>query len=387
MTLAAPLHKRKIAFVATTPFVVNAFLRTHILALSQKYDVTLFVNTDAYPLVDDVAAAVDVRHIPIARKIAPLQDLTALFRLYQGFRALGPDVVHSITPKAGLLAMMGSALARVRLRFHTFTGQVWATKSGLSRSLLKNIDRITAACATRVFADSSSQCRFIERETVARPGTVSVLGEGSMAGVDLGRFHPDKAARRELRASLNVADEETVFLFVGRIVRDKGVFDLIEAFASASDGHQNWQLWLVGPDEEGLETQLRQRAADSGSAVQWFGATMEPEAYFAASDLFVLPSYREGFGSVIIEAAACGLPTVAYGIDGVVDAIVDGQTGLLVSRGDIAELSQTMRALGEDPDRRISLGNQALARAQAEFSSEAVCHAWLDFYSANLDGA
>ena len=206
--------KHSLVFVATTPFAVNAFLRTHLLALAERYEVTLCVNTAAYPLAEDVAGAVRVCHIDIARKIAPWQDLRALFQLLRIFRRIRPTVVHSMTPKAGLLAMLAGWLALVPWRFHTFTGQVWANKTGARRTLLKGGDRLIALFSSRVFADSASQCRFLEGEGVVRRGGVCVLGQGSVAGVDLQRFRSDPVARTALRTEAGVADDVPVFLFV-----------------------------------------------------------------------------------------------------------------------------------------------------------------------------
>jgi glycosyltransferase involved in cell wall biosynthesis len=376
--------KDSLVFVATTPFAVNAFLRSHLLALAKTHEVTLCVNTTAYPLVDDVARAVRVRHVDIARKIAPWQDLRALFQLLCCFREVRPATVHSLTPKAGLLAMLAGWLARVPWRFHTFTGQVWATRTGATRALLKGIDRLIAMCASQMFADSASQCRFLEDEGVVRRGGVTVLGQGSVAGVDLARFRPDPAARAALRTETGVADAVPVFLFVGRLVRDKGVFDLVEAFVALSALHGLWELWMVGPDEDGLQATLKAEGERLGGRIRWFGPTPMPERYMAAADVFVLPSYREGFGSVIIEAAACGIPSIAYRIDGVIDAIVDGRTGLFVDKGDVIGLSDAMNRLGTESSTRKILGEAAHLRAASEFSSASVCTAWLDFYSSVL---
>lgn len=373
-------RQARLLFVATTPFAVNAFLRTHLLALAEIHEVTLCVNTTAYPLVDEVARAVRVRHIDIARKIAPWQDLRALFQLLRCFREIRPATVHSLTPKAGLLAMLAGWLARVPWRFHTFTGQVWATRTGAARALLKGIDRLIALCASQVFADSASQCRFLEDEGVVRRGGVTVLGQGSVAGVDLARFRPDPAARAALRTETGVADAVPVFLFVGRLVRDKGVFDLVEAFATLNARHGQWELWMVGPDEEGLQASLQAEGEQHGARIRWFGPTPTPERYMAAVDVFVLPSYREGFGSVVIEAAACGIPTIAYRIDGVVDAIVENHTGCFVAKGNVEELAQAMERLGSDPEMLSDLGEAAHRRAVEDYSSSTVSAAWLAFY-------
>ncbi len=299
-------------------------------ALADRYPVTLCVNRSLYPLSDEIDPRIRVVDFPIVREVSLLKDLQALLFLVSWLRAERIAAVHSITPKAGLLAMLAARLAGVRLRHHTFTGQVWATKSGMARFLLKACDRMIVGAATQVFADSPSQCRFLTDENVVGPGGISVLGPGSIAGVDMDRFRPDAKVRQQLRAELNAPEDLCVFLFMGRLTRDKGIYDLIEAFATTAATNPRVELWLVGPDEERLQQQCEPRGPRGTGRVRWFGQTSRPERYMASADVLVLPSYREGFGSVVIEAAACAVPTVGYRIDGLIDAVVEDRTGVLV---------------------------------------------------------
>jgi glycosyltransferase involved in cell wall biosynthesis len=377
--------KQTIVFLATTPFAVNAFLRAHIAALSPVYRIMLCVNTHAYPLSEDVRTNAEVLHVDFARKIAPWQDLKALTQLLMIFARISPHAVHSITPKAGLLGMSAAWLMRIPLRCHTFTGQVWATRRGIDRWLLKQFDKLIALFSTQVFADSQSQCRLLESENIAQKGHISVLGPGSIAGVDVGRFHPDADVRQTERAAADTLASSTVFLYVGRLARDKGVFDLLAAFSKVAAMNGRVELWMVGPDEEGLLAQLVDMAAGRNCGrVRWCGATAQPERYMAAADIFVLPSYREGFGSVIIEAAACGVPSIAYRIDGVVDAVIEDQTGVLVSLRDIEALAAAMQDLAVNNEKRCALGERARMRVEKEYSSATVTTAWLAFYEREL---
>ncbi|MEQ1847358.1 MAG: glycosyltransferase, partial [Nitrospira sp.] len=180
-----------ICFVATTPFVVNAFLLTHLEAMADQYSVTLCVNCSAYPLSDRIDSRIRVVDFKIAREISVVRDAWAFLFLLSLFRAEKFSAVHSITPKAGLLAMLAARFAGIRFRHHTFTGQVWACRKGCVRFLLKALDRVIVHIASQVFADSLSQCRFLEEERVVEPGGISVLGPGSISGVDLRRFRPD----------------------------------------------------------------------------------------------------------------------------------------------------------------------------------------------------
>lgn len=153
--------RKKIIFVATTPFVVNPFLSAHLIALAKSFRVALCVNLHAYPLAPELNAHIDVIHVAFERKIHPFKDLKSLLHLWWIFISESPDAVHSITPKAGLLAMLAAFFSGVGFRFHTFTGQVWANNRGFSRRLFKAIDRLIIRLASQTFADSPSQCRFL----------------------------------------------------------------------------------------------------------------------------------------------------------------------------------------------------------------------------------
>jgi glycosyltransferase involved in cell wall biosynthesis len=374
---------RSVCFVATTPFVVNPFLTPHMNALANTLRVSLCTHLGAYPLTDRLDARVAVFDVPLARQIAPVADLRALWRLLRIFRAQHFDAVHSITPKAGLLAMLAAWLAGIPHRHHTFTGQVWATRRGWRRMLLRAMDRLIVAAATRVFADSPSQSRFLEVEQVAAPGAVAVLGRGSICGVDGNRFRPDDEARRHLRESLGTPADACVFLFVGRVTHEKGIGDLVDAFNRAFARESAVELWVVGPDEEHLQEELQQ-ATIIGPQIRWLGPTFEPERYMAAADVLTLPSHREGFGMVIIEAAACGLPAIAYRIDGIIDAVVDGHTGQLVPPGSVPELAGQLARMAADPDARREMGRRARERASRDFSQREVTAAWVAFYATVL---
>lgn len=328
-------------------------------------------------------ASIPARFVPvdIERKIALLKDSHALLVLLRLFNTKRFYVVHSVSPKAGLLAMVAACIARTPVRLHIFTGQVWATRRGFSRWFLKTLDKILASCATHLLADSPSQRQFLIDEGVVKPERITVLAQGSISGVDVQCFIPDAVARGEVRAELAIPDEAVVFLYLGRLNRDKGVLDLARAFARLAVDHSQAHLLIVGPDEGRLESLLLQACANCPDRLHRVGYTDTPQRYMAAADVFCLPSYREGFGTVIIEAAAVGLPAIGSRIYGVTDAIVEHETGLLFPPGEVDALVTAMIALTTDAPLRQRLGMQARARAIREFSSEVVVKAWLDFYA------
>ena len=373
--------KPSVCLVVASEMTVTAFLLSHMRALSRKYDVSVVANTQNPNFPGQYG--LDVRVIPVAvrREIRPVADLRALLALMRIFRREQFDLIHSVTPKAGLLAMLAGWMAGTPVRSHIFTGQVWVTRKGPMRWLLKTMDRLLARAATHLLADSFSQRDFLIREGVVEPKKISVLAKGSISGVDVERFRPDAEARAGVRASLALAEGDLLFMFLGRLNRDKGVPELAQAFSRLPE---QCHLALVGPDEEGMAEGIRAWAGDAASRVHLVGPTIEPWRFLAAADVFCLPSHREGFGTSAIEAAACGVPAVATRIYGLTDAVVEGETGLLVPPGDVDALAGAMRRLAEDVELRRRLGEQARERAIRDFSSEQVTRAWMDYYSALL---
>lgn len=359
---------------------VKAFLKEQIIALSKRYDVTLVVNTALPDFAGQNGLSIKVIPLAIERSIHPVSDLSALFRLLRIFRRHRFDLIHSVTPKAGLLAMLAGKMAGVRFRVHTFTGQVWATRHGLSRMILKSMDRLLAWSATHLLADSGSQRQFLIDQGITRAEKLSVLADGSISGVDTERFRPDSTVRSENRKQLQIADDAVLLLFLGRLNRDKGVLDLAAAFASVAATVSRLHLLLAGPDEGGLRERIKHIDAAFSDRLHFIDYTDRPESCFAAADIFCLPSYREGFGSVIIEAAACGVPAIGSNIYGISDAICDGETGVLFKAGSVGELSRAIERIASDPEQRHAMGEAALKRARNDFPIKRLVQAWLDYY-------
>jgi glycosyltransferase involved in cell wall biosynthesis len=373
----------RLCYVVSSAITVKAFLLEHIRAAADRYDVAVVANTGERGALRALGVPVDITPVGIERRVAPAADLAALARLARFFRRSRFDLVHSVTPKAGLLAMLAAALARTPVRVHTFTGQVWATRGGAARAALKGFDRLIAALATHLLADSASQREFLVAEGVATAAKIGVLARGSVCGVDAARFRPDAGARARVRAEAGIPPDAVLFLYLGRLARDKGLIDLAHAFSGIGEA---WLL-LVGPDEESLVPEIRAACGAAGARLRLAGYTDCPEEFMAAADVFVLPSYREGFGSVVIEAAAAGVPAIGTRIYGVSDAIVDGETGFLVPAREPALLGERMRELAADAALRRRLGEAARARAVRDFSMAELTRATLAYYEERLGEA
>jgi glycosyltransferase involved in cell wall biosynthesis len=373
----------KLAVVAAVPLSLDVFMRPHLEAMVSHYAVTMISSAGRLAILDQLPKA-RFLSIDIRREISPLADLRALLGLFVFFRREKFTLVHSLTPKAGLLAMLAAFLCRVPVRVHIFTGQVWITRKGLSRSLLKALDRLIAALATHILADSPSQCRFLIAEGVVDKSRIQVLADGSICGVDLQRFRPDAVTCERIRQALLIPEGGRVILFLGRLTRDKGVLDLAQAFATLAADHQNLYLMIVGPDEEGLRSQIEALLSSCSDQVRYVGMTNSPEEYMTAADIFALPSYREGFGSVILEAAACGVPAVASRIYGLTDAVAEGETGLLHEAGSVEGIASALRELATDERLCRQMGGAARERALTKYSVQRLVAAQMAFYQTIL---
>lgn len=370
----------KICFVVSSYMTLNAFLRQPIQCLNNHYDIYAVLDINENDSLNNLESLITIFPVGIKRNISLWQDLIALFQLIKLFRRHEFTIVHSVTPKAGLLAMLASFIAGVGIRIHTFTGQVWATKTGFARVVLKSLDKLIAALSTNILIDSPSQRSFLVKEGVVKVQKSDVLLEGSISGVDLQRFKPNDVARNRIRAAFSFADNDVVFLFIGRLNRDKGILDLAQAFTKVADNHANARLLIVGVDEANLTNEIKRATLGHESKVSFVSFTNSPEEYMVASDVLCLPSYREGFGNVIIEAAAVGIPTIGTDIYGISDAIVDGETGTLFEVKNTDDLQKCMQKMIVDNKFRAKLGMAAKDRAIESFSSKKLSEAWLKYY-------
>lgn len=375
------MSKKSICLVATAHYTIEVFLLDQIKKLSEVYNVTVVLKATDPDFLARRGIKADVIFAPIERKISLINDVRALYFLIKFFRNNSFDLVHSVTPKAGLLAMLAALFADINIRIHMFTGQVWGSRRGLMRWILKSTDRITALAATHVLTDSFTQRIYLINERVISEEKSSVIASGSISGVDLERFKPDDILRKELREKFGIPMNELVFLFMARLTRDKGALVMAEAFSRFVDQGGEGHLIIVGPDEEKVSQMMIKLLGDSLSKVHFEDYTRCPEKFMAAADVFCLPSYREGFGTVLINAAAVGIPAIASRIYGSEEAIQENVTGLLIEAGNSLELAEKMLLLAENADLRSELGTKARQRAEDIFSESTVTGAVLEFYS------
>lgn len=378
------MKMNKICLIVSSLYTAEVFLLDQLSALSSIYDVTLVANTENLTFLEQRGIKAKLIHVRIERKINPLKDIVPLYSLFKLFRENGFDLVHSVTPKAGLLSMIAGALARVPVRIHTFTGQVWGTRLGLMHLILKTADRVIAWLATHILIDSSSQRDFLLQKNIVSGNKSFVLAKGSISGVDASRFKPDSGLRHKIRFMYEIPETSLVCLYMSRLTRDKGALVMAEAFSKFAVCDSQTHLLIIGPDEEGLRPLIGEVCHLCADRIHFADFTSVPEEFMAAADILCLPSYREGFGTVLINAASVGIPAIASRIYGSVDAIVDGVTGLLHEAGNASDLVSKMKQLGNDPLLREKMGENGRLRVLRDFSEEMVTAALLDFYQAVL---
>ncbi|MDA7646710.1 glycosyltransferase family 4 protein [Akkermansiaceae bacterium] len=333
----------KVARVATVPFSHRANQDMYGLLTEMGVEVTVVCSrTEEFEDIEKWSVK-QVYEVPISREIAPLRDLISIWKLMVFVRKNKPDILHSSTPKGGLVCAFAGWLCRVPVRIHTFTGQRWATLSGVKKWILMTCEWLVGRLSTHLYADSPSQVQFLVQSKIAPKDKITCLGIGSFGGIDTKRFKPGFKDDK-LRDSLGFSPDDFVFVFVGRINSDKGINELAYAFSKLIRDIEEVKLLLVGPFEQDLNPIAAEsyEFLKSNPKVKCAGLVDKPEKYLALSDVMVFPSYREGFPTVILEAAAMEVPTIGTDIVGGKDTIIDGETGVLIPSHDQEALLQKM---------------------------------------------
>lgn len=372
--------KKKIIRVTTVPTSLETFCKDQLRELSQKYEVVAV--SSPLPELEIVAKREGVRTVAIKmeRHISLMNDLKSLWKLYRLFCSERPWMVHSMTPKAGLLSMMASWMARVPKRVHTFTGLVWPTATGLGRMVLKTTDRILCACATHIIPEGNGVKNDLIEGGITRK-EMNVLANGNVRGIDLTQY--DCTPQVATEAGEIRKEGIFTFVFVGRVVRDKGINELVDAFVKLNKQYSDTRLLLVGRDEPELDplSAETQNIISTHKAIEAVGEQEDVRPWFAASDALVFPSYREGFPNVVIEAGAMGLPSIVSNINGCNEIIVEGENGVIIPSRDKDALYEAMLGFYED---RSTLGKMA-SKAREMVANRFDCHivrkALYDFYA------
>jgi glycosyltransferase involved in cell wall biosynthesis len=329
-----------------------------------------------------------IRTIPVemTRKITIFRDLRAVYLLYKIFKYEKPQIVHTHTPKAGIVGMLSAWLAKVPYRLHTVAGLPLLETSGLKRKLLDFVEKTTYAYATNVYPNSFKLSEIILQNNYTRNiNKLKVIANGSSNGINTLYFNPEcciNVEKKKLKDELNVTERNFVFLFVGRLVKDKGINELIWAFREVHKQHNEVKLLLVGNFEDEIDPLLPEvkNEIHNNLDIVWVGYQSDVRKYFAISDILVFPSYREGFPNVVMQAGAMGLPSIVTDINGCNEIIVEGINGIIIPPKDINRLKEKMELLLEDNSLRNKLKNNARKMIVSHYEQKIVWNALLKEY-------
>ena len=372
---------KKIIRASTIPLSLNIFCRDTLREMSKLYDVVALSSSG--DLLDEVEQREGVRAIRIEmeRRISPIKDLASLFKIIKAFRKEKPYIVHSMTPKAGLLCMMAAWLTRVPLRIHTFTGLVFPSTTGIKCQILMFTDRITCLCATHVIPEGEGVKNDLQDNHITKK-PMQVLGYGNVRGVDMNYY----SRRPNVMDFANKLRDEslTTFLFVGRIGKDKGLEELCKAFDLLWKERKDIRLWIVGMDDSQADpiTLDTRNLMENHERIEAVGMKRDTEllAYYAAADCFVLPSYREGFPNTVLEAGALDLPSIVTDINGSREIIIEGENGIIIPTHDTNALYKAMRAMVDNPQQRKAMASKARDLVSTRFEQGYVRQCLFDFY-------
>lgn len=345
---------KKLIRVTSVPLSMEKLLGNQLSYMNEFYEV-IAVSSDEKNL-KRIAQNLGVKYhaVEMTRKITPIKDLLSILKMYQFFRKEKPEIVHSHTPKAGLVAMIAAYFSKVPVRMHTVAGLPLLEATGFKRLILNLVEKITYSFATKVYPNSFKMKDIMIEEKFCKPQKLKVLGNGSSNGIDLQHFDPEifsEKTKQNLKNELNILQDDFVFIFIGRLVKDKGINELVSAFSSMS-AFKNIKLLLVGPLEQSLDPILEKTLYEIENNPQIittdFVADVRP--YLAISNCLVLPSYREGFPNAVLQAGAMALPCIVSDINGCNEIITDGVNGLIIPAKSEIALKNAMLKLIDEPE-------------------------------------
>lgn len=377
----------KIIRTTTVPGSLNNFCRGLLSKLQEQEGYEVVAISSPGPALNEVREREKVRTVavPMERHISPLKDLKSLIKLINVFRKERPTMVHSMTPKAGLLCMMAAWITKVPIRVHTFTGLVFPTSTGIKRRILMATDWLTCACATHIIPEGEGVKADLLNNGITRK-PIRVLGHGNVRGIDLNRFNPELPEVQSEAAKIRKEGLFT-FIFIGRLVRDKGINELINAFSRLNERYPKTRLLLVGRYEEKLDPLEPETLSEieRNPAIEAVGQQSDVRPWLAASDVFVLPSYREGFPNVVIEAGAMGLPSIVTDINGSREIIIEGRNGTIIPPRQPNILSLAMEVFVTDKSLVNRLSSDARQLIACRYEQSYVRKCLIDYYKEILN--
>jgi glycosyltransferase involved in cell wall biosynthesis len=378
------LNNPKLIRTATIALSLNYLLKGQLAFLSKYYEVVAVSGQDKDLKKVADREGVRIKSVFIERHISPLNDLVSLWNLFWFFKKEKPLIVHSITPKAGLLTMIAAKYAGVPIRIHTFTGLIFPTRKGLMQQLLIYMDKLLCYCATNIYPEGKGvKYDLINYKITNKP--LKVIGNGNINGIDKNYFDPELYSlddKMKLRKRLGILENEFVFIFVGRLVRDKGINELISAFIKIKSCTNNTKLLLVGSFENDLDPLYPETIKAIRECNKIITVGFQPDVcpYYRISDALVFPSYREGFPNVVLQAGAMALPCIVTDINGSNEIIIEGQNGTIIPVNDEEALIHAMTKVSSDKEYYSGLKTNARKMIISRYEQQVVWDALLTEY-------
>ena len=385
---------KKLIRITTVPLSLKVLLKGQLRFMaSNGFDVK-GVSSEGKELREvHENEGIAVEAITMSRKITPFQDLKSLWEMWNFLRKEKPQIVHTHTPKAGIIGMLAARLAGVPHRLHTVAGLPLMEATGTKRKILNFVEKLTYSSATRVYPNSKGLYDFILQNNFTQSNKLKIIANGSSNGIDTAFFSPDQVTEIErvtLREKLNIQPDDFVFVFVGRIVSDKGINELIKAFSELQAAENNEpagiKLLLVGGLENDLDPLNPETLAEinQNKDIISVGFQQDVRPFFAISDALAFPSYREGFPNVVMQAGAMGLPSIVSDINGCNEIIVEGENGLIIPPKNVEKLKEKMLTLAKDKNLYTKLKGNSRRMIENRYEQSVVWNALLEEYEGLL---
>lgn len=390
----------KLFRITTVPVSVEKLLGKQLTFMNQFYEVSA-ISSDKEDLERvGQELGVKTKAIEMTRKITPIQDLKSLWQMYCYFKKEKPDIVHTHTPKAGLIGMIAAKLAGIKVRLHTVAGLPLMETSGVKRKVLNLVEKLTYACATKVYPNSYGLKDFILKEKFCPPHKLKVIGNGSTNGIDTTYFDPalfSPNQKKEIRQQWQLEDDDFVWIFVGRLVKDKGINELVAAFRQLTEEFNDSEnknstvdnirnrapkLLLVGALEPELDPLLPEtlREMEHNKNILTVGYQKDVRPYLAAADALIFPSYREGFPNVVMQAGAMELPAIVTNINGCNELIKNNENGMIISVKNKDQIYNALLKLMADLSLYNKLKSQAREYIVQHYDQKLIWNAILEEY-------
>lgn len=385
------MNTPKIIRITTVPISLKILLKGQLKYMSQFFEVVGVSSAGEDLEIVKVREGIRVEALEMSRQITPLQDFISLIKMIRFLQKEKPQIFHSHTPKAGIIGMLAAKIVGVPIRIHTVAGLPLMEAKGVKRKILNFVEKLTYQSATHVFPNSKGLYDFILEEKLCPASKLKIIGKGSSNGIDTEYFSPANIPTTEiarLKKELGIQEDDFVFVFVGRLVKDKGINELVAAFSQSEIRNLKSKLLLVGPLEPDLDPLLPETLAEIESNPQIISVGFQSDVrpYFSISDALVFPSYREGFPNVVMQAGAMGLPAIVTNINGCNEIIEDSKNGYLIPVKNTEALKKAMLEFLQKDEKYGEMKSQARMMIQSRFEQKVYWEALREEYERIFEG-